>query len=184
MDNVYFEKKVFSKEMMFVTLSAINMAIIGVFNKNAIKIFADQIHTSAYKIMCIVIGFSGLHLIFNRDSFLPFLGDAAFPCQALRNRIPSKADTEVKVRVPPNSKVVYWASNPSDKILNVNHAYNNYENSGVTTANSDGIAIIKVKSPSAYRVPRTYINKKLDPHIHYRFCKTPGMLSNVQTIQL
>ena len=50
--------------------------------------------------------------------------------------------------------------------------------------NDDGIAILKVKSPSAYRVPRTYINKKLDPHIHYRFCKTPGMLSDVQTITL
>ena len=75
MDNVYFEKKIYSKEMMFVTLSAINMAVIGLFNKNALKMFGDQICPSAYKIMCIVVGLSGLHLIFNRDSFLPFLGD-------------------------------------------------------------------------------------------------------------
>ena len=184
MDNVFFEKKVYSKEMMFVTLGAVNMAIVGLFNQNGIKTIADYINPNVYRLLCIIIGFSGIHLIFNRDSFLPFLGDAAFPCQSLRNRIPAKANTEVKVRVPPNSKVVYWASNPSDKILRVQDAYNNYENSGVTTANDDGVAILRVKKPSAYRVPRTYINKKLEPHIHYRLCKTPGMLSSVKTVML
>ena len=102
----------------------------------------------------------------------------------LRNKIPHGADTQVTIKVPPNSKIVYWASNPSDKILNVIRAYNNYENSGITTANEKGLAILRVKKPAAYRVPRTYINKKLEPHIHYRYTRTSGMLSSVKTVML
>ena len=124
-ENIYFEKKVFSKEMMFVTINAINILVIGLLNKNIIKMISDEINPKVYQILCVVIGLSGLHLMFNRDSFLPFLGDTIFPTETLRNKIPNGANTQVTIKVPRNSKIVYWASNPSDKILNVTRQIKN-----------------------------------------------------------
>ena len=61
-------------------------------------------------------------------------------------------------------------------------AYKNYENSGITTSNNAGLAIVKIRSPQFYKVPhKTDI---LKPHVHYREVLADGMLSKIKTYKL
>ena len=121
-----------------------------------------------------------------RDSYLPFLGDTIYPCNLLSNTMPHSATITRQVTAPPNSKVIYWAaeskSDPNDKIItDPSLAYEDYNNSGVTTTDNNGIATLKVRPPTQYSIPS---GKILSKHIHYRYCISPNILSSIQTINI
>lgn len=59
-----------------------------------------------------------------------------------------------------------------------NQAYADYENAGVSTADGDGVAILKVRNPQPYSVPW---KGTLQPHIHYRVCGPNGFMGRIQT---
>ena len=124
--------------------------------------------------------------IIDRNFYLPFLGYSVYPCGSLSEKRPNNADISVSVKVKPNVNVIYWASesSPIEKqpISNPWDAYANYDNAGVARANSDGNAVLWVRSPSSYRVG--LFNRKLERHIHYRECNYSGMLSEVKTVIL
>jgi hypothetical protein len=104
------------------------------------------------------------------------------PCSVLQNREPPGATKSVKVLVPANRKVVYWASEPASENLKsvktAMEAYQKYENAGVATANADGVAILKVREPQPYTVP---FMGKLESHVHYRVCGDSGFMGRVNT---
>jgi hypothetical protein len=131
-----------------------------------------------------LVAVSVLYFAFSRNFYLPFLGWSVYPCGSLAEKVPAGADTTITVQVPPNVNVVYWASEPSDPTVqpidNPWDAYANYENSGVVRADSNGNAVLRVRSPSSYNVGLT--NKTLSRHIHYRVCRHPGMLSDIKTV--
>ena len=91
----------------------------------------------------------------------------------------------VKVVVTPNTKVVYWAAEPANENLKTlkswKDAYLEYENAGVTTSNGEGVAILKVRDPQAYKVP---FKGRLESHVHYRVCNEAGWMGRVNTIFL
>jgi hypothetical protein len=123
--------------------------------------------------------------MFNRDTYLPFLGQMVAPCSVLSESTPSGSTLEVKVIVSPNSKVMYWAAEPAnekyEKINNWKQAYLNYDNAGVTTSDAEGVAVLKVRDPQSYRVP---FKGRLDPHVHYRVCGEAGWLGRIQTVKV
>jgi len=125
-----------------------------------------------------------IYFLFDRNFYLPFLGWAVYPCGSLAEKVPINSDTNVVIQVEPNSNVVYWASEPSDKakqpIDNFWDAYANYENSGVIKFDATGKAILRFRAPSSYNVG--LMNKTLKIHVHYRICKHPGMLSDIKTV--
>jgi len=181
--NLYGEKKIYVILMFFVLIGALNLGIIGIFDLNLIEMldpFVNKIKIS--KIVYIIIGLASLFLITNRNVYLPFLGDTVYPCNSLEEHIPANYTEQTQVNVPPYAIVVYWASEPETETLtyasNPLEAYKNYKNSGVVKADKNGIAILKFRKPQSYMVPS---GKKLDPHVHYRYCKYPGMLSQVYT---
>lgn len=137
-------------------------------------------------IVCIVLVLCSLIVFIDRNYYLPFLGWSVYPCGSLTEKVPTKADTQLTVQVKPNSNVIFWASEPSNPesqpISNPWDAYANYENAGVVKSDARGIATLKVRSPSTYRVGLT--NRKLENHIHYRVCENSGMLGPVQTLFL
>ena len=128
---------------------------------------------------------SFLLLLFNRDTYLPFLGSMVAPCSVLQNKEPPGATKNVKVVVTPNTKVVYWAAEPANENLKTlkswKDAYLEYENAGVTTSNGEGVAILKVRDPQAYKVP---FKGRLESHVHYRVCNEAGWMGRVNTIFL
>ena len=124
---------------------------------------------------------AALSLVFRRNVYLPFLGESIYPCDNLVDKTPDSAELTVTVTdVPAGTKVVYWAAEPSTSIVSDPwKAYGKYENSGVATSDASGKAVLSVRKPTGYKLPS---GRELKPHVHYRFCQKPGMLSEIRTI--
>ena len=179
----YIQKKVYMSAIVLLVIGALNWLLVGVFRVNLVElllgkgIFARSIY--------LLVGLSALLVAFNRDTYLPFLGETLVPCSVLQNKTPPGATTQIQVSVEPNSKVLYWAAEPETERLQTiqdwRKAYLSYENAGVTTADSDGIATLRVRRPQPYLVPW---KGRLEPHIHFRVCGERGFLNRVKTVFL
>jgi len=182
---MYVEKWIYIIMMFLVIIGAINWGIVGAFDFNFVEKMDDFIgaENKLSTIVYVIIGLCGLCLLIKRDVFLPFLGDTAYPCDSLEEHVPYNSTEKVFVKVPPNSYVVYWASEPANEKLkelpNPLIAYKNYENAGVVRSDINGNAVLQFRTPQKYVVP---FGKELQPHVHYRYCKSPGMLSRVETV--
>ena len=181
MNKKYKEKKIDKKMMELLVYAGINIGLLGLFNLNLFKDFLKKFNIeNIEKYIYMLVGVAAIFL-FNRDTFLPFLGDTVMPTSILQIKTPANHTVEQSVIIPPNTKVIYWASEPNDAILdNPWDAYLDYDNMGVTTSDDTGKAILKVRQPSAYKKP--YKNKVLEPHIHYRYAISNGMLSRLETV--
>jgi hypothetical protein len=119
---------------------------------------------------------------FNRDYYLPFLGPTVIPIKE-QETVGKLIDIQL-TGLNPNTRVLYWASNESDKTFdNPIEAYKGYGNSGVVKTDNQGNVVIKVNCPSDYYVSTFGMNKKLSRHIHYRTesDRFPGLFSSVKT---
>lgn len=160
-----------------------------------------KIRMAAHAVITIFIGVSVLHalgsmsaphpillgmavvsigwLVTSRTTWLPFLGPSAFPHGVLKPRIPPKATRSVVIDAPDDAhRVVFWASTKESD--NPYDAYGRYTNAGVTDV-VDGKAVLRVRDPHPYTVGMMG-KKTLQPHIHYRWIRSSGLLSDVQTI--
>lgn len=179
----YFLKKLHMFAILLLIVGGINWGLIGAFKLDLVaKLFGkDIIARSIY----ILVGLSALYLAFNRDTYLPFLGASIVPCSVLTDRAPPGATREVKVTVNPGAKVLFWAAEPAaEHLKHINDwqkAYTDYENAGVATADSNGVALLKVRDPQAYNVP---MKGRLEPHVHFRECGHGGWLGRVRTVFL
>lgn len=176
----YIKKLLFKLAMILLIIGGLNWFLIGVFDFNLVyAIFGKNI---AATLIYILVGISAIAIMFDRDTYLPFLGPMVMPCSVLENRDPPGATNEVKVVVEPNVKVIYWAAEPaSENLKHINswkQAYLNYDNAGVTTSNGEGIAILKIRNPQGYKVP---IKGILQPHVHYRVCGEAGWMGKINT---
>jgi uncharacterized membrane protein YuzA (DUF378 family) len=166
---------------LLLVIGGIAWGIYGAFGINIVKrILPDS---NAQKIVYILVGVSAVILLFNRNFHLPFLGKTALPSSLLSKdkTVTEEGTFTVKVQVEPNVRVIYWASEPSSEIVPVSTAYGEFKNSGIVTADKDGIANLILKKPSSYTVKKGLFNKKLKPHIHYRYTLSSGMLSEIKT---
>jgi len=176
-------KKLHMIAIGLVIIGAVNWGLVGTIKVDLVaKLFGKGILARS---LYILIGLAALSLIFYRDTYLPFLGETIMPCSILTNRAPPGATRDVKVKVNPGAKVLYWASEPATEHLkeinNWQKAYNDYENAGVATADMNGEAVLKVREPQAYTVP---IKGRIEPHIHFRVCGDGGWMGNVKTVFL
>ncbi len=117
------------------------------------------------KVVYILVAVSAIVLLFDRTSWLPFLGDSVLPASVVPLKV-HDGDTSVVVKVSPNTKVAYWAANPGkNPEIDVYDAYGNFENSGVVQSDAHGNAVLKFNKGTAYVVPS---GKRLSSHVHYR----------------
>ncbi len=135
------------------------------------------------KVVSLIAGVTAVWLMFQRDTYLPFLGSAVLPSSVLvDDRVPEGANTELSIglNVADGTKVIYWGAEPSTSIINNPwDAYEKYTNVGVATVHK-GSAVIKFKCPAEYKVMGA---KKLKRHIHYRLCCTKqSMMGPVETV--
>lgn len=181
---MYIQKMIHKLAVVFLVVGALNWGLIGATRVNLVeRIFGKG--TRVAQIIYILVGLSALLVAFNRDTYLPFLGESVFPCSILQDQIPAGATRTVKVPVEPGAKVVYWASEPADggseSIPNYSDAYRMYHNAGVTTADEKGVATLTVREPQAYTVP---IRGRLEPHVHFRVCGPTGFIGRIKTVFL
>jgi hypothetical protein len=152
-------------------------------NYNLVQKIAQFTHWSVEPLISCLIFSSALYLMFNRNTYLPFLGEMAYPCDSLAKRVPDNANTTVNITVKPNSNIIYWASETSNGYLqDPNKAYDGYDNYGVIRSNNDGVAELKFRYPQEYVVPGMFGKKKLNKHVHYRYCLGNGLLSEIVTV--
>lgn len=167
--------------LFLIVAGALNWGVYGVFGFNIVSWLSSVTFAIVEPIVYTLIGLAAVVHVFSRDFYLPFLGEAVYPCGSLTVKTPSGADTSVKVKVQPNVNIIYWAAEPNSKIVDSPWlAYSEYENTGVARSDSDGYATLKIRQPAQYKVPGP-TNKTLRPHVHYRTCTMGGMLSRVET---
>lgn len=179
----YVQKLLFKLAMVFLIIGGLNWLLVGLFDINLVtSIFGKGAFAT---LVYVAVGISALAIMFDRDTYLPFLGPTVAPCSVLQNRDPPGATREIKVVVSPNTKVIYWAAEPaSEKLEKLNswkNAYLEYDNAGVTTSNGEGVAVFKVRDPQAYKVP---FMGRINPHIHYRVCGEAGWMGRIDTVFL
>ena len=172
----------------FVIVGSLNYGIIAINNSNLIEIISNKIDNYFNKnlqlnvILYSVIAISGLILMFQTTTWLPFLGACAFPTKGLiPNKVNSKGTKIIKVNVKPNTRVAYWASLPvqNNDVPYVEDAYADFSNSGVVTSNSEGVAELSILPGSSYTVP---FKTEIPKHVHYRELDTRlGMMGELRT---
>jgi uncharacterized protein len=185
MDTLYVKKWIFLIAMVVLVIGGLNWLGVGVRRVNLLELVVGR---QIARIVYIAVGIAALWIMFDRDTYLPFLGETVFPCSALAEQTPRGADTTVQLQVPAGRKVIYWASEPDKEHLkslnNWRLAYLKYENVGVATADAQGLVALRVRKPQAYSVP---MKGRIEPHIHYRVCggaEEPGLLGRIQTVYL
>ena len=182
MDIVYWKKFMFKIAMILILIGALNWLSVGLFQYNLVEKLLGY-RSLPSRIVYIIVGVCALAILFDRDTYLPFLGETVMPCSFLQEQIPEDADTQVEVKVEPGAKVLYLAAEPATealkKLKDWRGAYMKYMNVGVVKANEDGIAILYVRRPQPYVVPW---RGRLEPHIHFRVCSEDGMMSRIQTV--
>lgn len=168
--------------LAFVVIGALNWGLVAV-GFNMVNFVAQNTFPLLEPVIYIIVGVSAVVHILSRNYYLPFLGEAVFPCAAMMEKIPTDANTEVKIQIEPLTNVVYWAAESNADIAqNPWIAYAEYKNAGVTRSDVNGVAVLKFRTPRGYDVFGGM--KTLKPHVHYRTCKTPGILTEVKTVFL
>ncbi len=166
-----------------VIFGAINWGTVAIFNTNLVSYISQLFKQNVNPIVYIIIAACGVYSLFNRNTYLPFLGEAAFPVP-VENKTPKQNGDLLSAELtdlPPNKKVIYWASNPaSTTYSNPVDAYGDFENQGVVTSDKDGKATIIFNKPGSYKVN----GKELPQHIHYRYWTEYGLASDVKTVNI
>jgi uncharacterized membrane protein YuzA (DUF378 family) len=181
-EDTYYSKLFHKVAVVLIVIGALNWGLIGAARVNFVeRIFGKMIGRFVY----ILVGIAALSIAFNRDTYLPFLGESVFPCSVLSDQIPSGATRSVQIKAPVGSKIVYWASEPADgedgRLPSYKKAYREYLNAGVATADNSGMATLKLREPQPYKVP---FKGRLEQHIHFRICGPTGFVGRIKTIFL
>lgn len=169
-------------------LGGLNYLYMGLVSKSGF-LFLD-IPKNVLNIIFILIGISAIYLFFNRNYYLPFLGETVIPIVSPFKKNSKNAIKTIIKNIPPKSTVIYWgakASQDDELIIDPYTAYGDYTNSGISLANENGEAEIDYECPSSYQVPKFgMLRKTLRKHIHYRYIdpNTPGLVSPVYTLYL
>lgn len=170
----------FKVAMVLILVGALNWLLIGATGLNAVESLLGK---TLSRFIYILVGIAAVSIMFNRDTYLPFLGETVLPCTTIPERAPPGATKELRVPAPPGSKILYWAAEPAleelKQIQDWQQAYQKYENAGVTTTDNTGVAILKVRNPQPYVVP---FKGRIEPHVHFRICDGSGMLGRIKTV--
>ena len=180
----YLKKLAFKIAIALLIIGGLNWLLIGLFNINIVSSIFGKSVFATY--IYVLVGVSALAIMFDRDTYLPFLGPMVVPCSVLETRDPPGATREVKINVGPNVKIIYWAAEPSsgEKLNSWKNAYLDYQNAGVAVSNGNGEAVLKIRDPQSYKVP---FKGKLEPHVHYRVCgsgEEVGWMGKINTVML
>lgn len=159
-------------------LVALGYNVVSGIDQSLNSLFGTQwpIDTVVYTLVAV----SALLLMFQRDSWLPFLGHSVMPGSLLSESTPSGASKQVTIMCQPHTRVVYWASDKNDSALpDVFQAYGDFKNAGVTFSDANGQATLRIRDPTPYTVMKGI--KTLPVHVHYRKELSPGMFGPVHT---
>jgi hypothetical protein len=163
------------------------LGINALLNKNYLSAALQHVAPNKFllilKIIYVIIALAAVYQIFLTPSrtFLPFLDKTVMPPSLLLLSEQSDSNLKLKLQAEGAIKVMYCAAHEDQgKIINnPQDAYDDYENIGISAV-KNGIAILKLKCPTAYKVK----NKVLPKHLHYRLVYANGVISDIKTVKL
>ena len=165
--------------LAIVLVGSINWLAVGITGKDLVHIVLPPRWA---KWIYILVGLAGAGLLFQRDVYLPFLGETLVPSTALLPNTPQNANEHVTITTVPGAKVLYWAAEPGPGGAKWDVAYGEYANAGVAVADARGKALLRFRGPpQSYRVPT---KGELQPHVHFRIAEGNGFMGRVQTLFL
>lgn len=173
--------------LFIITIGIINCFVSNVYKYNFIDIISEKINlifkiNIQFNIIFYILMLLSIVLLTSQlDFWLPFLGKSVLPSSLVPLKEPSNYNKIIKVKVKPNSKIAYWSTIPNtNNNVDVNKAYNQFENSGVVMSDNLGNAQLKILEGTGYVVPS---GKKIERHVHYRVLGLEyGMMDSIQTI--
>jgi hypothetical protein len=140
---------------LFLALAALSYSLTHLLKVDPIS-YVTTNENIIFAINIVIIYSVAVHL-FNRDYYLPFLGQTVIPIKE-RETIGKLIDVKLQ-GLTPNTRVLYWGSNESEKPFdNPLEAYKGYGNSGVVKTDMNGEVILKVNCPSDYYVSKFGMN--------------------------
>ena len=167
---------------LFIIVGCLNYLTSSTINVNIFTKFTENQYVLRF--IGLLIGLGGMYFAFNRDFYLPFLGQTVIPVALAVKRVNNLINVQLK-DLPPNAKVLYWAANSTNDVIGDSiTAYKDYTNSGMGISSSNGDLTVQIECPSNYTVSTFNIFTKILPkHIHYRYelPKYPGIYSKVFT---
>lgn len=140
------------------------------------------------KITLTLLSLYALYLLFDKNTYLPFLGQTVLPSKLLCNNlnndniINNNNLIHLKIKTDNDTeKIIWWAAdsdNPNIIIDNPKDAYKKYNNSGVSLVNNRLAEVVLL-------CPKSYIagGRELPKHLHYRESKK-DILGDVKTIKI
>ena len=178
---MYYRKKLYMLVIFLILVGSVNWLLIGLADTNLVRLVFPLRYA---RWLYVVIGLAAIPLLFQRDMYLPFLGETVLPGGALVVKTPQNANEQVTIRTRPGAKIVYWAAEPNPNqgsdLPTPEEAYGEFENSGVVQADTSGHAILRFRGPpQAYQVP---FKGRLAPHVHFRISNENGFMERVQTV--
>ena len=179
--SMYYQKKIYMLAILLVLIGSVNWLSIGITGQDLVRCVLPLRYA---KWVYIAVGIAALPMIFQRDVYLPFLGETIVPAGALVVKTPQNANDQATIRTRPGAKVLYWAAEPNPNqgkdLPTPDVAYGEFDNSGVVEADSSGHAILRFRGPpQAYAVP---MKGRLEPHVHFRICDKNGFMGRVQSL--
>lgn len=142
-----------------------------------------------YQVAAMSAGIAAVFLLFQKDFWLPFLGDTWLPLELIPTKdIKQEGGLTIQVDAPRHSKVIYWAAQSIGNLdvsaaIGPKKAYGDYSNSGVVLADDNNKATLHVRVPRGYSVEKPGGKMALPRHIHYRVADPTGAwIGPVQTI--
>lgn len=189
-NETYLKKLAFKVAIVLLIIGGLNWLLIGISNINVVSSLFGKSWIATF--IYVLVGVSALAIMFDRDTYLPFLGPTVVPCSVLEARDPPGATREVKILVEPNVKIIYWAAEAAaagEELKSWKNAYLDYQNAGVAVSNGEGVAVLKVREPQSYTVP---FKGALAAHVHYRVCgdsdsrggKDAGWMGRINTVMI
>lgn len=165
---------------LLVALGSLNYLFRATINVDMFKYIT---HPLVLRAVFLAIGLAAAFFVFNRDYYLPFLGEAVIP---LGPHKPAENLSKIKITgLPPNTLVMAWGANKAEEVFEDPFtAYGDYANHEIVKSNANGEAIVELVCPSEYHVNKFGLRKqKLDRHIHYRYQlpQYKGLFSRVYT---
>lgn len=185
-NETYLKKLAFKVAIVLLIIGGLNWLLIGISNINVVSSLFGKSWIATF--IYVLVGVSALAIMFDRNTYLPFLGPTVVPCSVLEARDPPGATREVKILVEPNVKIIYWAAEAAggEELKSWKNAYLDYQNAGVAVSNGEGVAVLKVREPQSYTVP---FKGALAAHVHYRVCGSSktgdaGWMGKINTVMI
>jgi len=162
----------------FLILGSLHYLLLGV---SKVNVFDYIRNPTILRFVYVFFGVVALYFMFQRDFFLPFLGETVMPTAIEQNK--ENAQDVTLTGLPPNVTVIAWAANentPKDMpFKNPWVAYGDFSNYDEVQSDDKGEAVVSLTIPSGYDVGK----KELKSHVHYRYQlpEKKGIFSRVHT---